>query len=1066
MAVAQVYQNFPNPVRMGERGRPDVSSILDVSSVLGGILGPRMTEVQRDAIPDPKPALFIFNTDADEYQVYNGVSWQPMGASALDTLNDVNVTSPQIDEILVYDGAAWVNSDVASLEDIEVKNRFEVTGTDSASIPCPVMDETARDLLTPVAGDCIYNSDASTLNVYDGVGWKLVGSGGLNKWETGEEYEADDVIWESGTLKIYTANTPHTASALFVTDIANWTLLNDYEGKLDKFPSETNDNRVVRTDLNGNTVQGSDVAISDTGAMTGVSSLEIDNLVLDGNTISIADPNGNLNLEPDGVGSIFIGGSGAIITSGTNANLTLDTNGTGIVDVNAPINIESVIANRVVYGNDTTGNLEGSANFLYASSTDLLRVAGLDFTNNTIESVATNSDINISPDGTGEINLQKNTVVTNDMTALGSFIVGDLEISDKLIEVTAPAEDLNINVPSGQSVFINESLEVGDNLTVTGVSNLDGVSIVGGSITELAGGLAIATTSNGDITLSPNGSGSLNAFYDAGTVQTLDRQVEVGELIPNHGFERADLGAVSCTNATITRVADVAGGYFNDWALQITATGTPWSCDIDGAGGQGTGFAELQSVATVGADAEFCILANGVEQVCHESNILTSKSETFTIPTALDATENSIRIKGTSASNVVTADKASMKAGQLTTTGYFRQETVSLIGAATPSGSFTAGEVIVTREGNLVNVKLSVPAAHSSSSNITSVIAIPEWARGSKAARVTFASDDATSSNNRSFEVNADGTVQFIYGGNRGDSGGDDLLPSVTYPAAEAQTVQSFNSMVYKSAASLSNEGTTTNVAIGATTITMPFDTIKSITNMSWNTSTNIGTFEASGWYTVTFNGIYNLSATSSMLAVVELNDGSGYAVPSSVKSCNVMTTTSSERQPFSCPFYFFARAGDLIRVRVTSDQASSVILNGTANRTPSLIIKPEPNPNGEPVSAVIANEFVSGGVEQVVAGETWDGRQVYRRSFELTSTISTTGTVITTIPTGLEPIEVMRYGGNFYTLLSSGNGAQATNNNHSYIIYNTTNGQISCFLAGTNNCQVGTRFTMKYLKP
>lgn len=81
---------------------------------------------------------------------------------------------------------------------------------------------------TPLAGMIRYNSEQTTFEGYTDEWGPIAGAGGgLNKWVTGTEYEVDNVIWEPLTELIYRANTAHTASADFITDIANWDLLAD-----------------------------------------------------------------------------------------------------------------------------------------------------------------------------------------------------------------------------------------------------------------------------------------------------------------------------------------------------------------------------------------------------------------------------------------------------------------------------------------------------------------------------------------------------------------------------------------------------------------------------------------------------------------------------------------------------------------------------------------------------------------------------------------------------------------------------------------------------------------------
>ena len=59
---------------------PDASSALDITSTTGGLLVPRMTETQRDAISSPASGLMIYQTDGTVgFYYYNGSSWANVG---------------------------------------------------------------------------------------------------------------------------------------------------------------------------------------------------------------------------------------------------------------------------------------------------------------------------------------------------------------------------------------------------------------------------------------------------------------------------------------------------------------------------------------------------------------------------------------------------------------------------------------------------------------------------------------------------------------------------------------------------------------------------------------------------------------------------------------------------------------------------------------------------------------------------------------------------------------------------------------------------------------------------
>ena len=61
---------------------PDASSALDIESTTGGILIPRLTETQRDAISSPATGLMIYQTDQTTgFYFYNGTQWTGVGMS-------------------------------------------------------------------------------------------------------------------------------------------------------------------------------------------------------------------------------------------------------------------------------------------------------------------------------------------------------------------------------------------------------------------------------------------------------------------------------------------------------------------------------------------------------------------------------------------------------------------------------------------------------------------------------------------------------------------------------------------------------------------------------------------------------------------------------------------------------------------------------------------------------------------------------------------------------------------------------------------------------------------------
>ena len=58
---------------------PNSSAMLDVKSDTAGILIPRMTKTQRDAINSPATGLLIYQTDSHPgFYSYDSTKWEPM----------------------------------------------------------------------------------------------------------------------------------------------------------------------------------------------------------------------------------------------------------------------------------------------------------------------------------------------------------------------------------------------------------------------------------------------------------------------------------------------------------------------------------------------------------------------------------------------------------------------------------------------------------------------------------------------------------------------------------------------------------------------------------------------------------------------------------------------------------------------------------------------------------------------------------------------------------------------------------------------------------------------------
>ena len=121
---------------------PAASAQLDVSSTTKGLLPPRMTTTQRDAIASPAAGLIIFNTTTNGVEIKTSLGWISLSASSADALPTIQIGTQK-----------WMskNLDVAFYRNGDV-------------IP-QVTDQTAWAALLTGAW-CYYNNDSTQGNKY------------------------------------------------------------------------------------------------------------------------------------------------------------------------------------------------------------------------------------------------------------------------------------------------------------------------------------------------------------------------------------------------------------------------------------------------------------------------------------------------------------------------------------------------------------------------------------------------------------------------------------------------------------------------------------------------------------------------------------------------------------------------------------------------------------------------------------------------------------------------------------------------------------------------------------
>jgi len=184
--------------------------------------------------------------------------------------------------------------------------------------------------------------------------------------------------------------------------------------------------------LNVNLVGGGGVTYDFTGAgdfvvTMGSGSFQVDNLDINGNTISSTDTAGNIVLTPDTTGNIVLDGLNWPQADGT-ANQALITNGAAELSfADVPIVTVPTVDQTIARFDGTGGALEDSGITIddsnVMSGVTQLNVDNLRLDGNTLSSTDTNGDINLTPDGTG-ITVSTKNISSSKFIPTGTSVTG------------------------------------------------------------------------------------------------------------------------------------------------------------------------------------------------------------------------------------------------------------------------------------------------------------------------------------------------------------------------------------------------------------------------------------------------------------------------------------------------------------------------------------------------------------------------------------------------------------------------------------------------------------------
>jgi hypothetical protein len=238
-------------------------------------------------------------------------------------------------------------------------------------------------------------------------------------------------------------------------------------------------------DINGGTIDGVSI-----GASTAATIINVDNLRLDGNTLSSTDTNGNVVIAPNGTGDVQLdadtvrvgdSGAAAVLTSNGAGALTVTTGGAADLTLSTNAGTDS---GTVVIANGANGNItltpNGTGDVIL--SADRTQIGDL------------NTDTTLTTNGTGSLNLTTNNGTNSGTIQIAQGVNGNITLTPngtgsvsvpKLVVSTATATRVPY-ISTGGLVVDSANLTFnGTDLTVSGAVNAGSINATTLDLTNL-----------------------------------------------------------------------------------------------------------------------------------------------------------------------------------------------------------------------------------------------------------------------------------------------------------------------------------------------------------------------------------------------------------------------------------------------------------------------------------------------------------------------------------------------------------------------------------------------------
>jgi hypothetical protein len=324
---------------------PNTSAQLDISSTSKGMLIPRMTDAEKNAIVSPAPGLMVYNTNTNSFQYYNGVSWNNISHSGIvtGTANRVaKFNSPWgLTPGMITDNGAGIGINTTNAG-ADANSQLDITSTNKGLLIPRMTTAQKNAILTPAKGLLVFDSTINNFSFYSGTAWTDLNGGGSSNWQV-----LGNNIYNSNTGNVGIGASTPSAKLTVNGDAVIWTGLG--------IATTTPDLFSFKLDVNGNAHIQNGLAINDSYADYNL------------------DVNGTAGIEVLGVGIVpdlsyplKAGGTANLanlLVPGTaNINGTLNANSNLAVDGTATVKNGKGVAYNASNGNNlrifrfTTGN--------------------------------------------------------------------------------------------------------------------------------------------------------------------------------------------------------------------------------------------------------------------------------------------------------------------------------------------------------------------------------------------------------------------------------------------------------------------------------------------------------------------------------------------------------------------------------------------------------------------------------------------------------------------------------------------------------------------------------------